>query len=213
MNVNYFLLFWCVFLSLFFNVSPVLANDGSLSIQSYDQENKLLLLNVVAPQGQGQLFLQSNGLLTELDRFSKVGDFLLKVYLPCENVSKGDSIYYRFGNAPPLHVSLDRITCSSNKNSYVMPKILHQQGQCFVDHRGTTLWRVGTVLSEMNGFTIYQNMYGVYLANKKSFVQGELSKMMSDVLRCPSTELLSTIDAQHAKTMFHEYEGFRKSNQ
>ncbi|MGE6159486.1 hypothetical protein ACLHZ7_00730 [Aeromonas salmonicida] len=196
-----------------FSISPVLADDSSLSIQSYERENKLLLLNVVAPQGQGQLFLQSNGLLTELDRFSKVGDFLLKVYLPCENISKGDSIYYRFSNTPPLHVSLDSIACSSNKNSYVMPRILHQQGQCFVDHRGTTLWRVGTVLSEMNGFTIYQNMYGVYLTNTKSFVKGELSKMMSDVLRCPSTALLSTIDAQHAKAMFHEYEDFRKSSQ
>ncbi|MDM5069914.1 hypothetical protein OB952_21505 [Aeromonas salmonicida] len=213
MKVNYSFLLCHIFYFMSFGVGSVLANDGALSIQSYDHENKLLLLNVVAPQGEGQLFLQSNGLLTELDRFSKVGDFLLKVYLPCENISKGDSIYYRFGNTPPLYVSLDRIKCSSNKSSYLMPRILHQQGQCFVDHRGTTLWRVGTALSEMNGFTVYQNMYGVYLTNKRSFVKGDLSKMMSDVLRCPSTALLSTIDAQHAKAMFHEYEDFRKSSQ
>lgn len=213
MKVNYSFWLCHIFYFMSFGVGSVLANDGALSIQSYDHENKILLLNVVAPQGKGQLFLQSNGLLTELDRFSKVGDFLLKVYLPCENISKGDSIYYRVGNTPPLHVYLDSIKCSNNKNSYVMPRILHQQGQCFVDHKGTTLWRVGTVLNEMNGFTIYQNMYGVYLTNKSSFIKGELSKMTSDVLRCPSVALLSTIDAQHAKAMFHEYEDFRKSSQ
>lgn len=213
MKVNYSFLLCHIFYFMSFGVGSVLANDGVLSIQNYDQENKLLLLNVVAPQGSGQLFLQSNGLLTELDRFTKVGDFLLKVYLPCDDINDGDAIYYRFGNTPPLYVSLDRIKCSSNKSSYIMPRILHQQGQCFVDHRGTTLWRVGTALSEMNGFTVYQNMYGVYLTNKRSFVKGDLSKMMSDVLRCPSTALLSTIDAQHAKAMFHEYEDFRKSSQ
>lgn len=197
---------------MFFSIGPTFANDGALSIQNYDQENKLLLLNVVAPQGKGQLFLQSNGLLTELDRFTKVGDFLLKVYLPCDDINYGDTIYYRVGDASPLHVSLDSIKCSNNKNSYIMPRILHQQGQCFVDHRGTTLWRVGTALSEMNGFTVYQNMYGVYLTNKSSFIKGELSKITSDVLRCPSVALLSTIDAQHAKAMFHEYEDFRKSS-
>lgn len=198
---------------MFFRVGPAFANDGALSIQSYDRENKILLLNVVAPQGSGQLFLQSNGLLTELERFTKVGDFLLKIYLPCDDINDGDVMYYRVGDTSPLHVSLDSIKCSSNKSSYIMPRILHQQGRCFVDHKGTTLWRVGTVLSEMNGFTIYQNMYGVYLTNKKSFIKGELSKMMSDVLRCPSVALLSTIDAQHAKAMFHEYEDFRRSSQ
>lgn len=202
-----------VLAALLFCSSTVFAEDGVLSIQSYDKESQLLLLNVVAPAGNGKLFLSSAGLLTELERFYKVGDFLLKVYLPCSDIEDGDVIYYRVGNTSPLHVPIGSIKCSSDKVSYIMPKILYQQGQCFVDHKGTTLWRVGRVLNEINGFTVYQNMYGVYLTNPGSFIKGELSKMMSsDVLICPSPELLSTIDAQHAKRMFQEYEMFRKNN-
>ncbi|HHQ4457142.1 UNVERIFIED_CONTAM: hypothetical protein I5919_11000 [Aeromonas hydrophila] len=210
--INFFLVQYVLF-AFFGGSSKVFAEGGVLSIQSYDKESQLLLLNVVAPPGHGKFFLSSDGLLTELERFSKVGEFLLKVYIPCDMINDGDAIYYRVGNTSPLKVSLDSIKCQSNKDSHVKPRVIYQQGRCFIDHKGTTLWRVGSVLNELNGFTVYQNMYGVYLTNKNSFIKGELSKMMSsDVLVCPSTELLSTIDAQHAKRMFDEYELFRKNN-
>ncbi|WP_429179142.1 hypothetical protein [Aeromonas salmonicida] len=214
MKISYLSGLLLLWISFFLCIGTSRANSNYISILNYDEEYHVLSINVVAPSGDDKLYLKSDNVLTEIRRVTKVGDHLLKVYLPCEEISNGDGLYYQVDNLPPLFTSLDGIQCKRNNGLAVKkPRVIYQHDQCYIDHKGTTLWRVGTVLNEMNGFTIYQNMYGVYLTNKSSFIKGELSKMTSDVLRCPSTALLSTIDAQHAKAMFHEYEDFRKSSQ
>ena len=49
----------------------VLASTTHFSIIKYDDASQLLLTNLISPMGQGQLYLQADGILIKLERFSR----------------------------------------------------------------------------------------------------------------------------------------------
>jgi hypothetical protein len=88
----------------------VLASTTHFSIIKYDDASQLLLTNLIAPMGQGQLYLQADGILIKLERFSRVGEHQLRVHLPCDEFDVTDSLFYRIDDVT-LTLSLASIAC------------------------------------------------------------------------------------------------------
>lgn len=183
------------------------AADNHISIIDYREQEALLSLNVVAPSTtKFKLHLNSGGILSELQRFTQVGEHNLSIYLPCDEFNYGDIIYYK-ANDITLPLPLDSIVCSDIKRAK-QPKLIYQENQCFIQPNGTTLWRIANLLSMKNGYSVYQNLYAVFLKNRSSFIGEDIFKMEDDFLHCPSEELIASIDKKQAVEMYREAQQF-----
>lgn len=187
----------------------VFASSTHLSIIKYDNTSQLLFMNVVAPIGKGQLYLQVDGILIKIERFSRVGDYQLRVYLPCDQFDATDSLFYRVDDVI-LTLSLASIACSSKEGKSI-PRIIHQGGLCIIEPKGTTLWQVGILLQELNGYTVHQNIYAVFIRNRGNFIDEDINKMKNMLMYCPSEKLISSIEKQHAISLFKEAEKYRRN--
>jgi FimV-like protein len=185
----------------------VLASTTHFSIIKYDDASQLLLTNLIAPIGEGQLYLQADGILIKLERFSRVGEHQLRVHLPCDEFDVADSLFYRIDDVT-LTLSLASIACPPTQRGGA-PRIIYQNGLCVIDPKGSTLWQVGMRLKELNGYTVYQNMYAIFLLNRESFIGEDINKMRNELMHCPSEELISSIEKQHAASLFKEAEKHR----
>ncbi|MGL5486401.1 MAG: hypothetical protein ACRDC6_08945 [Shewanella sp.] len=190
--------------------TSVVAGEGHFSIIDYMEEDQLLSVNVVTTSiGERRLYIQSDGVLSEITRFSRIGDHTLFIYLPCDDFQQGDSLHYKVGSET-LQLSLNGISCKASKKAHVKnPKLIHLDKQCVIDPKGTTLWRIGSLLNEKNGYSVYQNIYAVFLMNRQSFIDDDISRLQDNLLICPSEELIASIDKIHAAEMFQDAESFR----
>lgn len=180
-----------------------------ISVIDYDQSSELLFVNLVAPvEGNPALYLNADGILSELERFELIGEHGMVVHLPCDDFKGADTLIYRRGEAT-LTLGLDGITCSRHEGRLQQPRLVHSQSRCVIDPRGTTLWRVGSLLAEKNGYSVYQNMYAVFLSNRHHFVDEDITRMQDNLLLCPPEEMIASIDKGHAAEMFQEAEAFR----
>lgn len=183
-----------------------------ISVIDYDQSSELLFVNLVAPvEGNPALYLNADGILSELERFELIGEHGMVVHLPCDDFKGADTLIYRRGGAT-LTLGLDGITCSRHEGRLQQPRLVHSQSRCVIDPRGTTLWRVGSLLAEKNGYSVYQNMYAVFLSNRHHFIDEDLTRMQDNLLLCPPEEMIASIDKGHAAEMFQEAEAFRLAN-
>lgn len=180
-----------------------------ISVIDYDQSSGLLFVNLVAPvAGNPALYLNADGILSELGRFELIGEHGMVVHLPCDDFKGADTLIYRRGEVT-LPLGLDGITCSRHDGRLQQPRLVYSQSLRFIDPRGTTLWRVGSLLAEKNGYSVYQNMYAVFLSNRHHFVDEDITRMQDNLLLCPPEEMIASIDKLHAVEMFQEAEAFR----
>lgn len=183
--------------------------EGHISIIDYDQSSELLFVNIVTSAiGHPTLYLNADGILSELDRFELIGEYNMAVHLPCNDFNRDDILVYKKGGAT-LRLGLDAITCERPKGRLRQPRLVYSNAHCIIDPRGTSLWRVGTQLAEKNGYSVYQNMYAVFLANRQHFVDEDITRMQDSLLICPPEEMIAAIDKRHAAEMFQEAETFR----
>ncbi|WLD19806.1 hypothetical protein [Aeromonas veronii] len=205
------LLLQTVIISLLATTDIAVAADNHISIIDYRKHEALLSLNVVAPSTtKPKLYLNAGGILSELQRFTQVGEHNLSIYLPCDEFNYGDSIYYKADDIT-LPLSLDPIVCSDIHRAK-QPKIIYQENQCFIQPNGTTLWRIANLLSMKNGYSVYQNLYAVFFKNRTNFIGEDIFKLTDDFLHCPSEELISSIDKKHAIEMYREAQQFLLAN-
>lgn len=200
-----------VIISLLAATDIAVAADNHISIIDYREQEALLSLNVVAPSTtKPKLYLNAGGILSELQRFTQIGDHNLSIYLPCDEFNYGDIIYYKANNIT-LSLSLDPIVCS-DINRAKQPKLIYQENQCFIQPNGTTLWRIANLLSAKNGYSVYQNLYAVFFKNRTNFIGEDIFKLTDDFLHCPSEELISSIDKKQAVEMYREAQQFLLAN-
>lgn len=197
------------FFSISLVISPVYSSEGHISLIDYRDSEQLLSVNIVAPTtGGGKIYLNTDGILSELSRFTRVGEHKLVIHLPCNEFKEGDSLLYKVGDVT-LSLPLNRIFCTSNSAQRQQPRIIYNNVGCIIEPKGTTLWRVGSLLAEKNGYSVYQNMYAVFLSNRQHFVDDDITRMQDNLLICPLEETIASIDKRHAVDMFREAETFR----
>lgn len=200
-----------VIIALLAATDIVVAADNHISIIDYREQEALLSLNVVAPSTtKFKLYLNSDGILSELQRFTQIGEHNLSIYLPCDEFNYGDIIYYK-ANDITLPLLLDSIVCS-DINRAKQPKLIYQENQCFIQPNGTTLWRIANLLSTKNGYSVYQNLYAVFFNNRTNFIGEDIFKLTDGFLHCPSEELISSIDKKQAVEMYREAQQFLLAN-
>lgn len=201
-----------VFASVALAISPVYSGEGHISIIDYQDSEQLLSINIVAPAtGGGKLYLNTDGILSELRRFTRVGDHKLVIHLPCNEFKGRDYLLYKTGDVT-LSQPLNRVSCTSNSTQRQLPRIIYSNAGCIIEPKGTTLWRVGSLLAEKNGYSVYQNMYAVFLSNRHHFVDEDITRMQDSLLLCPSEETIASLDKRHVAEMFQEAEAFRLAN-
>lgn len=185
------------------------AGNDHISLIDYDESTQLLFINIVAPHAANPIiYLNSDGILSELNRFEKRGEHNLVVYLPCDDIKSSDQLIYKAGDIT-LSLPLDSVYCKRTDPRQRQPRIIYRNSQCTIDPKGTTLWRIGLLFSEKNGFSVYQNMYAIFLFNRNIFIYDDITKMKDSLLLCPPEELIASIDRRHAVEMFQEAEAFR----
>ncbi|HHQ4776163.1 TPA: hypothetical protein ACSP84_004020 [Aeromonas veronii] len=185
------------------------SQDGHISIIDYQEETQLLSLNIVSPvTGEDKIFLSADGITSELRRFTRVGDYRMVIYLPCGELKDGDYLLYRTSDVA-LPLSLKHISCTSDNEKLQQPRIIYSNTECIIEPKGTTLWRVGSLMAQKNGYSVYQNMFAVFLTNRNNFIDADITKMRDNLLLCPTEDLLASIDKHHAIEMFQDAEAFR----
>ncbi|WP_429113241.1 hypothetical protein [Aeromonas veronii] len=200
-----------VIISLLAATDIAVAADNHISIIDYREQEALLSLNVVAPSTtKPKLYLNAGGILSELQRFTQIGEHNLSIYLPCDEFNYGDIIYYKTSDIT-LPLPLDSIVCSDIKRAK-QPKLIYQENQCFIQPNGTSLWRIANLLSTKNGYSVYQNLYAVFFNNRTNFIGEDIFKLTDDILHCPSEELISSIDKNQAVEMYREAQQFLLAN-
>ncbi|WP_321150186.1 LysM peptidoglycan-binding domain-containing protein [Aeromonas jandaei] len=191
----------------------ILASGGHLSIIDYDEGKQILSVNVVAEAiGEQKVYLNSDGMLSELQRFSLSGEHTLQIFLPCDDFDSADHLVYKKSEVV-LTTPLSGLVCQKNVNGAQTPKIFYKDNGCFIEPRKRTLWRISSLLSEKNGYSVYQNLYAVFLFNPDAFIDNDIFKMNDVLLSCPPEELISSIDKKHGIEMFRSAEQFKLANQ
>lgn len=196
-------------------LTPVelLASGEHLSIIDYDEGKQILSVNVVTEViGDQKVYLNSDGMLSELQRFSFSGEHTLHIFLPCDDFDSNDHLVYKRSEVV-LTTPLSGFTCQKNIGGIKSPKILYKDSGCFIEPRKRTLWRISLLLTEKNGYSVYQNMYAVFLFNPDAFIDNDIFKMKDVLLSCPPEELISSIDKKHVIEMFRSAEEFKLANQ
>lgn len=193
--------------------TELFATEGHLSIINYDEDKQLLFVNIVTNTvGENKIFLNSEGMLSELQRFSVSGEHSLQIYLPCDDFDDKDYLVYKRSDTV-LTAPLSGIVCSKKIDGVKLPRILYKDNGCFIEPRERTLWRISSLLSEKNGYSVYQNLYAVFLFNPDAFIDKDIFKMKDVLLSCPPEELISSIDKQHGIELFRSAEQFKLTNQ
>jgi hypothetical protein len=204
---------WITIASIFLTISPAYSGEGHISLIDYQKGEQLLSVNIVAPvTGEAKLYLSSDGIVSELRRFNRVGEYKLVIHLPCSEFRGGDYLLYKAGEVT-LSLPLEHISCTTDINQLQQPRIIYSNVGCIIEPKGTTLWRVGSLLAEKNGYSVYQNMYAVFLSNRHHFVDEDITRMQDNLLLCPSEETIATLDKHHVAEMFKEAEAFRLASQ
>lgn len=182
--------------------------EDHVSVIYYSEADQLLSINIVSPSTNAyKLYVNSNGILSELTRFTKIGDHNILIHLPCTDFNYGDQLYVR-ANDVTLSLTLDSIVCS-NVTRTKQPKLIYQESKCLIQPNGTTLWRVADLLSMKNGYSIHQNLYAVFFNNRESFTYEDIFKMNDDIMVCPTEELIASIDKDQALEMYRAAQDFQ----
>jgi len=198
-----------MFLCLSMVTAFAYSQDRHISIIDYQEEAQLLSLNIVAPvTDEDKLYLSTDGVTSELRRFARVGEHRMVIYLPCGEFKDGDYLLYRTSDVA-LPLLLEHISCTSDNEKLQQPRIIYSNTGCIIEPKGTTLWRVGSLMAQKNGYSVYQNMFAVFQTNRNNFIDADITKMRDNLLLCPTEDLIASIDKRHAIEMFQDAEAFR----
>lgn len=173
---------------------------GHVSINQYDAQQQLLYINVVADHGNHQVYLERAGMLTELTPLEYIGAYLIVAPLRCDDVQGHPNLHYRVNGQVISSLRLEGISCLSPIAQ--APTIIQDGSSCLIHPNGKSLWRVANKLSELNGFSVYQNVYAIFLSNHSAFIENDINKMKDTSLSCPSEQALRAIDKNHAVHLF-----------
>lgn len=179
-------------------------NAREFYFHSYTHSDSVLRMVLVTPTARGQLVLKKGNERYFLPIFSWEDIFVISVIVPCHLLHPGmELIWIPYENRRELRTVIPTIDCESNVNSSLV-RVVVAHGKCWIDTGGNSLWRTAFELSKINNDDIYTNMYAIFIANKKAFVDNNIHKLRDKVLRCPENAMMNMIEPAHAKRLFQE---------
>lgn len=208
-----------IFLSLFYAgiVWGTPHSAPTLSFARYDVGSGLLQMNIVTPSVQGDVLLRSGDQMLPLSGGRLTGVFTLEVPVTCSRLAAGATLYWAIPAHPVVAAPIPPQACGrepslplTGYSSFSSVRIHNSQGVCWLDMGDSTLWRAALALGAINKATVYQNIYGLFLANKDAFASEDINRLIAKRLRCPSHQLIATIPAKDAKRLFQEMLQFRQ---
>ena len=183
---------------------------STFSFQRYDVKSNQLYMHLVTPTTQGDVLLQVGEEMLTLNDARLEGLFMLKVQVPCEQLTTGTTLYWATRNAL-LHAPIPPQNCQLPRE--VTPvRVFDKQGECWLDIGDNTLWRAATEVSKLNKATVYQNMYALFLTNRTAFAGEDINRLKSPLLRCPPDQLIEQIPPDDAHRLFKDMLEFKKQS-
>lgn len=187
----------------------------SISFLGYDIKNSQLLMHLVTPTTKGEVLLRVGEKMHELKGAQLLDLFTLSVHIPCERLSLGASIYWATSGYALINASIPPQECHNvqepSSTQILLPvRFFNKSGVCWIDVNNNTLWRTATEMSRWNKFSVYQNMYGIFLANREAFVGEDINRLNKNQLRCPSVKLIKLISQEDSYRLFKEMLEFNK---
>lgn len=177
---------------------------GSLYFRHY--QDGVLSMSIVTPTTQGDVLLENSSGTYPLQGAVLIDVFSLEVQVECSLLEKGGTLYWVSPGHPPLESAVPSQVCQQKQSTSTLPpvKIVDLNGRCMVDTGGNTLWRVASELALLNQFSIQQNIYALFLANRDAFAGEDIHRLKVRMLTCPSNESFKQISPAHAKRLFAE---------
>ncbi|MNT07750.1 hypothetical protein D3C72_1424650 [compost metagenome] len=169
-----------------------------------------MLLDIVTPTTQADVFIKVKNKVFPIKKPALDGLFRLKLDVECNLLSQGAEVYFSVAQKAVLRATVPPQPCSVQPTVATV-KIINDNGKCIIDTGGNNLWQTALFASKHNNATIYQNIYSIFLNNKKSFHNNNIHRLISQRLACPKLSEINAIDPVHAKEMFNESVYFENS--
>lgn len=185
--------------------TPFSAATETFSFQSYQQG--MLRMTLISPSLDGELLLRRGEQFEPLNNIVLERLFTLRVALPCQWLTDDSILYWSLPGRPLLSATIPAQSCVTAPSAPPpLPPVLiyEKQGKCLIDTGGNTLWRVATELAKRNRASIYQNVYAIFVTNKRAFAGEDIHRLRSRRLYCPDPALVDHIEPEHASRMFKE---------
>lgn len=194
-----------VTLLMSFLLAPLCVAEELFAFQSYRQG--VLRMTLVSNSIEGELLARQGDQLERIGGAVLEQLFTLRVALSCDFLNEEREFAWFVPGRPPLRARVPAQTCGDEPQAdplFPPVTIGTRQGVCMIDTGGNTLWRVASELAARNGASVHQNLYATFLVNKGAFVADDIHRLRSRQLRCPSVELVRSIDPAQARRLFHE---------
>ncbi|MCQ4054426.1 hypothetical protein [Aeromonas sp. SG16] len=176
---------------------------GFIQFKHYDASEQVLTMNIVTPTVNGEVFIRPNGgYISKVDVVMLERLFTLKFKMKCEELKNGADIYFLATEKQSLKAKVPAQNCARNDNENV--DILIVNGVCTIKTNGNSLWRAAIELGKRNGLSVYQNVYGIFIANRAAFIGEDIHKLNKTSLVCPENRSVELISPIHAEQLFKE---------
>lgn len=181
------------------SVSASASTSEKLKFLSY--RSGVLRMLLVTPSTTGRVVLRHGDQMMPLTGAVLEGLFTLKVAVPCQWLRAGSWLYWYIPGRPPMSAAIPAQKCAPHQPAV---RVLTQNNQCVIDTGGNTLWRTASELSTWDHASVYQNIYGLLVANPQAFVGHDIHRLHQTVLHCPDLQVLNSLTRIHARQLFKE---------
>ncbi|WP_113721579.1 hypothetical protein [Aeromonas salmonicida] len=185
--------------------TPFSVATETFSFQSYQQG--VLRMTLISPSLDGEAQLRHDKKLEVLTGVMMENLFTMRTEVPCQWLKADSALYWYLPGRKMLKAEIPAQPCVSEPPALPpQPPVLiyEKQGECLIDTAGNTLWRVATELAKRNRASIYQNVYAIFVTNKRAFASEDIHRLRSRRLYCPDPALVDHIEPEHASRMFKE---------
>ncbi|MGY3862149.1 hypothetical protein ACW5WN_11150 [Aeromonas lacus] len=159
-------------------------------------------MKLITSSIHGKVMLRHGDKIVQLPKAVLEGLFTLKVSVPCQLLATdGSSVYWYIPGRPPVSAEIPVQSCHPQLPDV---RVFSQSNRCMVDTGGNTLWHTASELASQNHISIYQNIYGLLVANPNAFTGHDIHRLRQRVINCPDNKVMRTLSISHAKQLFKE---------
>ncbi|WP_421335589.1 hypothetical protein [Aeromonas veronii] len=171
---------------------------------NYDSDTEILEAYLVTPSIKGELLIKNDNHYQLLPESKLDNLFSLRVKIACHLLSTHSVLLWIPQHGHTRTMNIPRQHCV--KKNIVKAINMYQDKKlgCIIDTAGNTLWRTAKFISQYNSGTIHQNMYAIFLINKDKFIAHDIHRMNATRLRCPSPQLVASINDNQVKELFKD---------
>lgn len=181
-------------------VSPLLMAQTQLSFSSY--RDGVLRMKLITSSIHGKVMLRHGDKIFQLPMAVLEGLFTLKVSVPCQLLSTdGGRVYWYIPGRPPVSAEIPTQSCHPQLPNV---RVFSQDNRCMVDTGGNTLWHTASELARHYHISVYQNIYGLLVANPSAFTGHDIHRLRQRVINCPDNKVIRTLSISHARQLFKE---------